>query len=49
MNGDKHPDVVVGYSEGAGSIFMNDGTGKRFEQDRFGDGKGPSMGWPSGT
>ncbi len=48
LNGDRHPDLIVGYVDGPGVIYYNDGTGKNFEAHPFGDGKGTIYGMASG-
>lgn len=44
MNRDGKMDIVVGYVEAPGSVLFNDGTGRRFENVPFGDGKGAVYG-----
>lgn len=48
LNGDGRPDLVVGYVDAPGMIFYNDGTGKKYEPQPFGDGKGTIYGMASG-
>ncbi|MGC4049531.1 MAG: VCBS repeat-containing protein [Paludibaculum sp.] len=48
LNGDGRPDLVVGYVNAPGVIYYNDGTGRRFEAQPFGDGKGAIYGMASG-
>ena len=44
MNQDQRLDVVVGYSQGVSSIFMNEGTGSLYQEIPFGDGSGAVYG-----
>ena len=44
LNGDGKADVVIGYVTAPGAVFFNDGSGRSFEQVRFGDGKGAVYG-----
>src|SRR5262245_1921498 len=48
LNGDRHPDIVLGYTEGPHSIFFNDGSGKRFVEVKFGDKAGAAYGFAIG-
>ena len=48
LNGDGHPDLIVGYIDGPGVIYFNDGTGRHFDAHPFGDGKGDIYGMASG-
>jgi hypothetical protein len=48
LNGDGHPDLIVGYVDAPGVIYYNDGTGRNFEAHPFGDGKGAIYGMASG-
>ena len=47
LNGDGHPDLIVGYVDAPGVIYYNDGTGKHFGAHPFGDGKGAIYGMAS--
>jgi hypothetical protein len=44
MNHDQHLDLIVGYASGGSRVFLNDGTGVRFEEISIGDGKGSVYG-----
>ena len=44
MNLDGHMDVIVGYVEAPGVVFLGDGTGLEFEAVPFGDGLGAVYG-----
>jgi hypothetical protein len=48
LNGDRHPDIVLGYTAGPHSIFFNDGTGRRFAEVTFGDERGAAYGFAIG-
>ena len=48
LNGDRHPDIVLGYTEGPHSVFFNDGSGKRFVEVTFGDKPGSAYGFAVG-
>ena len=48
LNGDRHPDIVLGYTEGPHSVFINDGSGKRFVEVAFGDKAGSAYGFAIG-
>lgn len=48
LNGDRHPDIVFGYTEGPHSIFFNDGSGKQFVEVKFGDKPGAAYGFAIG-
>jgi hypothetical protein len=48
LNGDRHPDIVLGYTEGPHSVFVNDGSGKRFAEVIFGDKAGSAYGFAIG-
>ena len=48
LNGDRHPDIVLGYTEGPHSVFFNDGSGKRFVEVTFGDKAGAAYGFAIG-
>lgn len=48
LNGDRHPDIVFGYTAGPHSIFYNDGSGKQFVEVKFGDEKGAAYGFAIG-
>ena len=43
-----HPDLLVGYVQAPGIIYWNDGTGRNFSQQPFGDGKGTIYGMAAG-
>ena len=47
LNGDGHPDLIVGYTDEPGVIYCNDGTGRHFAAHPFGDGKGTIYGMAS--
>ena len=40
MNGDGHPDIVIGYVELPGSVYFNEGHGRTFHEIAWNDGKG---------
>ena len=44
LNRDGKADVVIGYVAAPGAVFFNDGSGRNFEQVRFGDGQGAVYG-----
>jgi hypothetical protein len=44
LNGDGHPDIVLGNLEAPGAVLINDGTGRRFTPVRFGDKQGAVYG-----
>jgi hypothetical protein len=48
VNSDRHPDIVLGYTEGPHSLFINDGSGKRFIEVTFGDKAGAAYGFAIG-
>jgi hypothetical protein len=48
LNGDRHPDIVLGYTEGPHSLLINDGSGKRFVEVTFGDKAGAAYGFAIG-
>ena len=48
LNGDHHPDIVLGYTEGPHSLFINDGSGRRFVEVKFGDKAGAAYGFAIG-
>ena len=48
LNADRHPDIVLGYTEGPHSVFINDGSGKRFIDVTFGDKTGSAYGFAIG-
>lgn len=48
LNGDGRPDLVVGYVDAPGVIYYNDGGGKKFHAQPFGDGKGAIYGMAIG-
>jgi hypothetical protein len=48
LNGDRRPDIVLGYTEGPHSVFFNDGSGKRFVEVKFGDKPGAAYGFAIG-
>jgi VCBS repeat protein len=48
LNGDRHPDIVLGYTEGPHSVFVNDGSGKRFTEVTFGEKAGAAYGFAIG-
>ena len=48
LNGDGHPDIVLGYTAGPHSVFFNDGTGSQFTRTVFGDPKGSAYGFALG-
>jgi hypothetical protein len=48
LNSDRHPDIVLGYTEGPHSVFINDGSGKRFTEVTFGDKAGAAYGFAIG-
>jgi hypothetical protein len=48
LNGDRIPDVGLGYTEGPHAIFYNDGSGRRFTQAAFGDRTGAAYGFALG-
>jgi FG-GAP-like repeat len=48
LNGDRHPDIVPGYTEGPHAVFINDGSGKRFVEVTFGDKAGAAYGFAIG-
>lgn len=48
LNGDGHPDLIVGYVDAPGVVYYNDGTGRTFRACPFGDGKGTIYGMASG-
>jgi FG-GAP-like repeat len=48
LNGDARPDLIVGYVDGPGVVYYNDGTGRKFDAHPFGDGKGAIYGMASG-
>jgi hypothetical protein len=45
LNGDKKPDILVGYVEALPTIFFNSGSGRKFSPLRFGDNKGIAYGF----
>jgi hypothetical protein len=47
LNGDGHPDLIVGYTDAPGVIYYNDGRGRHFDAHPFGDGKGTIYGMAS--
>jgi hypothetical protein len=47
-NGDGHPDIVFGYTEGPHSVFFNDGTGRQFVDLKIGDKEGAAYGFAIG-
>ena len=47
LNGDGHQDLIVGYVDAPGVVYTNDGTGKHFSAQPFGDGKGAIYGMAS--
>jgi hypothetical protein len=44
LNGDGHPDLVVGFVRAAPIAYLNDGTGRRFTPVSFGDAAGAAYG-----
>jgi hypothetical protein len=48
LNGDRTPDVVLGYTSGPHSVFFNDGSGRRFIEVVFGDKAGSAYGFALG-
>jgi VCBS repeat protein len=48
LNGDRHPDIVFGYTEGPHSVFFNDGSGRKFVEVKFGDKAGAAYGFAIG-
>jgi len=48
LNGDGHPDLIVGYVGAPGVVYYNDGTGKKFDVRPFGDGRGAIYGMAAG-
>ena len=44
MNRDGNADILVGYVEAPGMLFLNDGTGLAFESVPFGDARGDVYG-----
>jgi hypothetical protein len=48
LNGDRHPDIVLGYTEGPHSVFFNDGSGKQFVEVTFGEKPGAAYGFAIG-
>jgi len=48
LNGDRRPDIVLGYTEGPHSVFFNDGSGKRFIEVTFGEKAGAAYGFAIG-
>ena len=48
MNRDGHADIVIGYIAAPASVFFNDGTGRRFLEVPFGDGRGDAYGFALG-
>ena len=48
LNGDGHPDIVFGYTEGPHAVFFNDGTGRQFRKVTFGDKAGSAYGFALG-
>src|SRR5262249_14776964 len=48
LNHDHRPEIIVGYVDGPGVIYFNDGTGKKYQPTPFGDGKGSIYGMAAG-
>jgi hypothetical protein len=48
LNRDGRPDIIVGYVDAPGVVYFNDGTGKKYNPVRFGDGKGAIYGMAVG-
>jgi hypothetical protein len=48
LNGDRRPDIVVGYVQARPAVFFNDGTGKAFRHVPFGDNEGTAYGFGFG-
>ncbi len=48
LNGDGHPDLIVGYVNVPGVVYFNDGTGKKFDARPFGGGLGTIYGMAAG-
>jgi hypothetical protein len=45
INADRAADILVGHVEAPSAIYVNDGTGRRYTQHRFGDSKGTVYGF----
>jgi hypothetical protein len=45
LDSDGTIDVIVGHVEAPGTVFFNDGSGRRFTAVDFGDGKGTAYGF----
>jgi len=48
LNGDGRPDLIVGYVNAPGVIYVSDGTGRNFVAHPFSDGKGAIYGMAAG-
>ena len=48
LNDDRHPDIVFGFTEGPPAMFFNDGTGRQFTRQAFGDKAGAAYGFALG-
>lgn len=48
LNGDRRPEILVGYVEAPGVAYFNDGTGMKYQPVPFGDGKGAIYGMAVG-
>ena len=48
LNGDRHPDIVVGYVQARPAVFFSDGTGTTFRPVLFGDNEGTAYGFGFG-
>jgi hypothetical protein len=48
LNGDRRPEILVGYVEAPGVAYFNDGTGMKYQPVPFGDGKGAIYGMAAG-
>jgi hypothetical protein len=48
LNRDGRAEIIVGYVDAPGIIYFNDGTGKRYRPQPFGDGKGTIYGMAAG-
>ena len=48
LDGDGDVDIIVGNTGGQNAIFLNDGTGLHYEEQRFGDPEGTTYGVATG-
>jgi hypothetical protein len=48
LNRDGHLEILVGYVRAPGIIYWNDGTGRNYFRQSFGDGRGAIYGMAAG-